>query len=115
MSGDGVKGSESRDAQPFPPAGAGTARRAQGGDGFGEWARGGRPPEIGWVGEQRLMEGYCGRAVVTGEATPAARTPATGPVAVLRRQRRRVVRIGPRPLPCESPSRDGAAQLAGAA
>jgi hypothetical protein len=52
-------------------------------------------PEITWVGDQRLMSGYCGRAV----ETPATVTPAESrPVAVVRRAKRsqgRVVRIGP--------------------
>jgi hypothetical protein len=104
VSGDDVKGSESRDAQHFPPAGAGSALRAGGRDGIGECGGGGRGPDVCWVGEQRLMEGYCGRAVVTGEATPAGDTPPARRIAVLQRQRGRVVRIGPRPLSCEPPS-----------
>ena len=60
------------------------------------------------------MEGYCGRAVVTGRATvadeaparDAAAAPSAGgaraysvrPVALLQRPRHRVVRIGPRPV-----------------
>jgi hypothetical protein len=54
-------------------------------------------PEITWVGDQRLMSGYCGRAVETPATTTA--TPAESrPVAVVRRAKRsqgRVVRIGP--------------------
>jgi hypothetical protein len=52
-----------------------------------------REPEIIWVGEQRLMEGYCGRA-------PAPTTQAqTGdrPIAVVKTRagQGKVVRIGP--------------------
>jgi hypothetical protein len=118
VSGDGVRGSESRDAQQFPPTGAGTARAAGRMNGIGEWAASSPRPEIRWVGEQRLMEGYCGRAVVTGEATVAGTSPPARPVAVLQRPRGRVVRIGPRPLSCEplheTPTCDGA-ELAAAA
>ena len=93
MSGDDVRANETRDAQQFPPAGAGTARAGNGGHG--------EQSDIRWVGEQRLMEGYCGREVMTGRA---ALTPTQGqprPVAILRRPRGLVVRIGPRPLPLE--------------
>ena len=48
--------------------------------------------EITWVGEQRLMDGYCGRAPV--KPPPQERRP----VAVVRRMRAgqaKVVRIGP--------------------
>ena len=99
MSGDDVKGSESRDAQQFPPDGAGTARAA----GYGD----GRNAEIRWVGEQHLMSGYCGRAVVAGWATVSQPRAGEGraavagelprPVALLQRPRGLVVRIGPRP------------------
>ena len=119
MSGDDVKGSESHDAQLFPPAGAGMARAAGGVNGIGEWAASPPRPEIRWVGEQRLMEGYCGRAVVAGEATVAGTAPPARPVAVLQRPRGRVVRIGPRPVSSEPPScgphSRGAAELAAAA
>jgi hypothetical protein len=50
------------------------------------------------------MEGYCGRAVVTGEATVAGTSPPARPVAVLQRPRGRVVRIGPGPVSSEPPS-----------
>ena len=49
------------------------------------------PDEVIWVGEQRLMEGYCGRA-------PVKPLQDTRPVAVVRRMRagqKKVVRIGP--------------------
>jgi hypothetical protein len=45
-------------------------------------------PEITWVGEQRLMEGYCGRAQVNAEKRPVA-------VVRTRAGQGRVVRIGP--------------------
>jgi hypothetical protein len=99
VSGDDVRGSESRDAQQFPPAGATAARAAGRGDG--------QNAEIRWVGEQHRMAGYCGRAVVAGRATLAQPRPEEGraagaadlprPVALLQRPRGTVVRIGPRP------------------
>ena len=50
-----------------------------------------REPEITWVGEQRLMEGYCGRATA-----PPARLQER-PIAVVRTRagQGKVVRIGP--------------------
>jgi hypothetical protein len=61
----------------------------------------GNAPAIRWVGEQRLMQGYCGRAVVADPATaaeesgqPEALAPRT--VVLLQRPRGQVVRIGPR-------------------
>jgi hypothetical protein len=93
VSGDDVKGSESPNAQQFSPDGATTARAA----GYGERANG----EIRWVGEQHLMAGYCGRAVLAGHATIAAGAEPPRPVALLRRPRGMVVRIGPRPAPRE--------------
>jgi len=99
VSGDDVKGSESRDAQQFPPAGATAARAAGRGDG--------QNAEIRWVGEQHRMAGYCGRAVVAGRATVSAAGADEGraagahamprPVALLQRPRGMVVRLGPRP------------------
>lgn len=81
--------SDRGDAQQTLPRGAQTARDGLTGE------------EIIWVGEQRLMEGYCGRAVVTGHATglePAGRGEnEPRPVVMLQRARSRVVRIGPRP------------------
>ena len=55
-------------------------------------------PEITWVGDQRLMSGFCGRATACG--TPATETippKESRPVAVVRTKRSqgRVVRIGP--------------------
>jgi hypothetical protein len=71
-------------------------------------------PGIRWVGQQWLMEGFCGRAAVTAgaaaepaplpanEAEPApsqsgARAYSIRPVTLPPRPRHRVVRIGPRP------------------
>lgn len=87
---------------------------------------------IRWVGEQRLMHGYCGRAVVTGRAVVAgpegavgpATAAATGggetarPVAVVKpagASRDRVVRIGPRPAPAAHPRGAGDRTAAAAA
>lgn len=54
--------------------------------------------EVTWVGEQRLFQGYCGRALVTGRAlVPKGSNEGERPVVLLHRPRRRVVRIGPRP------------------
>jgi hypothetical protein len=55
-----------------------------------------REPQITWVGEQRLMEGYCGRA----PAAAAGEEPAANelrPIAVVKTRpgQDRVVRIGP--------------------
>ena len=93
MSGDGVKGSNNADAQQNMPDGATAARPA------GNGTHG----QVTWVGAQHLMQGYCGRAVVTGrvaeDATPAAdpgAPRATRPVALLQRSRGQVVRIGPK-------------------
>jgi hypothetical protein len=105
VSGDDVKGSESRDAQQFPPAGATTAHAAA--NGIGQEGKG--HGEIRWVGEQHRMAGYCGRAVVAGRATVSPAGPGDGraeqdrprPVALLQRPRGLVVRIGPRPAACE--------------
>lgn len=69
--------------------------------------------EITWVGEQRLMHGYCGRATRAVQATKPASPIGTEqgeaalavrPVAALsskaRRRRQAVVRVGPmRPMP----------------
>lgn len=49
--------------------------------------------EITWVGDQRLMDGYCGRATTADQPASELR-----PVAVVKQARRsqgRVVRIGP--------------------
>ena len=62
--------------------------------------------QITWVGEQRLMEGYCGRAVVTGTAAAAtdvgngADEDAARPVVIVRPDGPRgpVIRIGPKPI-----------------
>jgi hypothetical protein len=101
VSGDDVTANQRRDAQHFPPAGAGTARGAGNGSGG--------QPEVRWVGEQRLMEGYCGRAVVAGRASLAPAREQPRPVAVLQRPRGHVVRIGPPPL---APERAAVAQAA---
>jgi hypothetical protein len=54
------------------------------------------------------MEGYCGRAVVAGQAVhPSGQHPR--PVAILQRPRGRVVRIGPPPL---APDREPLARAA---
>jgi hypothetical protein len=83
------------------PTGAGTARSAGNGNGQDTES------ELGWVGQQHLMWGYCGRALAAGgpavaidvadarRAAPAARRRI---VALHRRPRDLVVRIGPRPL-----------------
>ena len=94
MSGNDVRANETRDAQQFSPTGAGTARAGTAGHG--------EQPEIRWVGEQRLMEGYCGRAVMTGQASLAPAREPPRPVAILRRPRGLVVRIGPRPMAPEA-------------
>ncbi len=58
-------------------------------------------PEITWVGDQRLMSGYCGRAATVApdaQQRPPAGAIESRPVAVVRRAKRsqgRVVRIGP--------------------
>ena len=54
-----------------------------------------REPEITWVGEQRLMHGYCGRA--TSRPMPRPDGQGVRPVAVVRTRPRqgKVVRIGP--------------------
>lgn len=58
-------------------------------------------PEITWVGDQRLMSGYCGRAAEfapDAQQKPPAAEIDSRPVAVVRRAKRsqgRVVRIGP--------------------
>ena len=106
---DSIRSNSEGSAQQAAPQGAGTARAAGGNGGAAQ-----AEPEIRWVGDQRLMEGYCGRAVVTGRAEVAAveptvtgvgRGPAHGPgarvysvrpVALLHRPRNAVVRIGPR-------------------
>ena len=108
MLSDPIRSNHEGRAQQKLPAGAGTAPAA------GEPAAGsagaaeGRGAEIRWVGEQRLMAGYCGRAVVTGRAEVAAaadaskgegqvaRVYAVRPVALLQRPRHMVVRIGPK-------------------
>ena len=61
--------------------------------------------QITWVGEQRLMEGYCGRAIVTGtaaaaEAGESAGDDAARPVVIVRPDGPRgpVIRIGPKPI-----------------
>ena len=81
VSGDDVKSSEWPDAQQNVPTGAGTARRAAG----GEKAH----AEITWVGAQHLMQGYCGRAVI---APRGARAYAARP---LQRPRTPPLRIAP--------------------
>ena len=62
-------------------------------DGRGE---DGRHEAITWVGEQRLMTGYCGRAPAPVAETSAS-AEASRPVAVVRARARqsKVVRIGP--------------------
>ena len=71
---------------------------------------GGRHEAITWVGEQRLMTGYCGRA-----PAPANEISAEGqvirPVAVVRARARqsKVVRIGP---PTAAPVGEAAADEA---
>jgi hypothetical protein len=84
--------------------------------------------EITWVGEQRLMDGYCGRATAAAATKPAATNPALPaptalaaaaggaaaglrrvgrPIATTRgrtRRRETVVRVGPpRPARDEAP------------
>jgi hypothetical protein len=82
--------------------------------------------EITWVGEQRLMDGYCGRATAAAATKPAATNPAPTapaaapaggaaaglrrvgrPIATTRgrtRRRETVVRVGPpRPARDEAP------------
>jgi len=102
--GSNEEGVAAGEAQQKSPGGAGTARVA-----------GTAGAEIRWVGEQRLMEGYCGRAVVTGRAeVVAGASEASGPaasegqgapayavrpVALLQRPRHAVVRIGPKARP----------------
>lgn len=63
--------------------------------------------EITWVGEQRLMQGYCGRATATAvPATPVAAAEPAGettgragrPIATVRgrsRRREMIVRVAP--------------------
>ena len=67
---------------------------AQGSSGDEEY----REPEIVWVGEQRLMEGYCGRAPATPtEPARQQQQEQPRPVAIVRRKpgQREFVRIGP--------------------
>ncbi len=57
-------------------------------------------PEVIWVGEQRLMEGYCGRAVVASPAAPASDSIEVTSLrcvvqVALKRRQGRVLRIGP--------------------
>ena len=56
-----------------------------------------REPEIVWVGEQRLMDGYCGRAPAAMPTPPPAVEEQPRPVASVRRKpgQKKVVRIGP--------------------
>lgn len=70
--------------------------QGQDADGSGE--------EITWVGEQRLMQGYCGRATATAVlATPVAAAAPAGetagrPIATVRgrsRRREMIVRVAP--------------------
>jgi hypothetical protein len=117
VSGEARRSNQKADAQQYPPVGAkpapGTGSKATGSgaaegrgneslpQGTGENVA---APEVRWVGEQRLMQGYCGRATFTGQpgapegdgpgpsGAPAPRT-----VVLLQRQGRPVVRIGPRP------------------
>ena len=65
---DSIRSSNKGGAQQMLPEGAGTAPNTATADA-------GPQPEIRWVGEQRLMEGYCGRAVMTGRATVADEAP----------------------------------------
>ena len=113
--GSNEEGVARPEAQQKSPGGAGTARAA-----------GTAGSEIRWVGEQRLMEGYCGRAVVTGraEVAAAANGPsesaasdgqgapayAVRPVALLQRPRHSVVRIGPKARPAGADENGGGPQ-----
>lgn len=97
MSGEGRRSNQTADAQQFPPAGAESARAAE--NDAGE-----NGAEIRWVGEQRLMHGYCGRATFTGRTAPrgpAEQAPVTRPPVLLQGPRRRVIRIAPRPAATE--------------
>jgi hypothetical protein len=100
-------------AQQTPPAGAGSARDLAQPPGAGQ--------EIRWVGAQHLIRGYCGRAVVVGNAEIAAsdreaaakeqtgaRAYSARTVALLQRPRHLVVRIGPRAAAVEEESRAAA-------
>jgi hypothetical protein len=75
----------------------------QGADGQSHEADGSLP-EVSWVGEQRLMHGYCGRAITPRRWRPrrgSKRRAAGGrgsPGAAAKRQqpaRAKVIRIGP--------------------
>jgi hypothetical protein len=123
VSGDVRRSNQSADAQQYPPAGAGSAPRTGGEKTEGRATEGratgdgtienGAGPEIRWVGEQWRMQGYCGRATLTGPSAAAddgrrqSEAPAPRAVVLLQRQGRPVVRIGPRPPPQddESPAR----------
>jgi hypothetical protein len=66
--------------------------------------------EIRWVGEQRLMDGYCGRA--PAPAAPVA-GPEARPVAPVRSRprQRKLVRVGP-PKAGPTPATAGTPQAA---
>ncbi len=76
-------------------------------DANGQQQGDGRFPEITWVGEQRLMHGYCGRAATPEPSTTAApvrpanaatldaRPAAAAAARRARPSRAKVVRIGP--------------------
>ena len=104
MSGDDVRSSEQPDAQKKLPTDAETARPEADGNGIGNGQHTGS--EIGWVGQQHLMWGYCGRALAAGRPAVAinvadARRPQAAttsrPPALLGRPRDLVIRIAPRP------------------
>jgi hypothetical protein len=103
VSGDDVRSSEQPDARKKLPIEAESART---GDGNGNGNGQGTDSAIGWVGQQHLMWGYCGRALVAGCPAVAinvadARRPQAAKtsrqVTLLSRPRDLVVRIGPRP------------------
>lgn len=73
----------------------------------------GRHEVITWVGEQRLMAGYCGRAPAPTDgaaaAGRAAQVPRTVTVVRARARQSKVVRIGP---PTAARVRDAATERA---
>ena len=86
---DSIRSSNEGEAQEQAPDGAGTAPATEAAT----------ETNVRWVGEQRLMAGYCGRAVDPGQGrgqgAAATVRPARQP-SLLERQRNAVVRIGPR-------------------
>ena len=90
---DSIRSSNEGGAQELAPNRAGTAPATEAAT----------ETNVRWVGEQRLMAGYCGRAADPGlgqrqgqgQGAAAAVRPARQPF-LLERQRNAVVRIGPR-------------------